>query len=98
MPSRGFGVLRHGQQIKDAVIYSDIEVHTGIAYSRQISGCVPFYEEYDAMVEFGYTEGIWMSLSSKERAIAMAYYRLKKYIGLHEADAVKLYGDSRPKR
>ena len=98
MPSLGFGVLRHGKQIRDAVIYSDIEVHTGIAYSRQITGCVPFYEEYDAMLEVGYTENVWMGLSSKERAMVMAHYRLRKYIRLHEADAVKLYGDSRPKR
>ena len=98
MPSRCFGVLRHGQPIRDAAIYSDIEVHTGIAYSRQIMGCVPFYEEYDAMLEVGYTEQVWMGLSSKERAIVMAHYRLRKFVRLHESDAVELYRKSRPKR
>lgn len=98
MPSSSFGVSRHGKPIKDAAIYSDIEVRTGIAYARQITGCVPFYEEYDAMLEVGYTEQAWMALSSKERAIVMAHYRLRKYIGLHEADARKLYADSRPKK
>ena len=97
MPSLDFGVLRHGKPIRDAVIYSDIEVHTGIAHSRQIAGCVPFYEEYDAMLEVGYTEQVWMELSSKERAMVVAHYRLRKYIRLHESDALELYRKSRPK-
>ena len=97
MPPSGFGVLRNGKPIRDAVIYSDIEVHTGIAYSHQISGCVPFYEEYDAMLAMGHTEEAWMGLSSKERAMVMAHYRLRKVVRLHESDAVELYIKSRPK-
>ena len=42
------------------------------------------------MKESGYNEHEWTALKPLERAIAVAHYRIKKYISLHEADAVEL--------
>ena len=89
-PRIDFSVLRDGKPIETAVIWTDIQVNTGIAYARQLPGCIPFYEEYDAMKESGYNEHEWMTLKPLERAIAVAHCRIKKYISLHEADAVEL--------
>jgi hypothetical protein len=69
-------------------VWTDIQVVTGIAYARQLPGCIPFFEEYDAMKEAGYNEREWMELSPIERAMAVAHYRM--YVSLHEADAVEL--------
>jgi len=42
------------------------------------------------MKESGYNEHEWTKLKPLERAIAVAHCRIKKYISLHEADAVEL--------
>ena len=42
------------------------------------------------MKEAGYNEREWMELSPTERAMAVAHYRIRKYVSLHEADAVEL--------
>ena len=89
-PSKDFAVSRFGTQIERAEIYSDIQVNTGIAYGRQIRGCVPFFEEYDAMTTSGYEEERWKIIDPSERAIVVAMFRLKKFISLHEADAVEM--------
>ena len=89
-PSRDFAVSRFGKRIERAEIYSDIQVNTGIAYGRQIQGCVPFFEEYDAMTEAGYKEERWKTIDPSERAIVVGMFRLKKFISLHEADAVEM--------
>lgn len=65
-------------------------MNTGIAYGRQIQNCVPFFEEYDAMTEAGYKEEAWKTVDPSERAMIVAMYRLKKFISLHEADAVEM--------
>jgi hypothetical protein len=83
-------VLRDGKEIQKAATWTDVQVQTGIAYKVQIPGCVPIYEEYDAMVEAGYNEKEWSELESYRKANAIAWYRIKRYIGLHEADAVEL--------
>jgi hypothetical protein len=95
-PSNDFGVLRHGKPIEEATIWSDIEVRTGIAYKRQIANCIPFYEEFDAMVKENYNEEAWMKLPPKERAMAVAHYRLNKFILLHEGDAIEMKRRAKP--
>jgi hypothetical protein len=89
-PRIDFNVLRDGNPIATAAVWTDIQVVTGIAYARQLPGCIPFFEEYDAMKEAGYNEREWMELSPIERAMAVAHYRIRKYVSLHEADAVEL--------
>lgn len=42
------------------------------------------------MKESGYNEHEWMELKALERALAVAHCRIKKYVLLHEADAVEL--------
>lgn len=56
---------------------------------QQIRGVVPFFEEYDAMVEAEYNQDEWKKVSYVEKAEAVAYHRLKRLIGLHENDAVQ---------
>lgn len=89
-PLIGFEVSRFGIQIQRADIYSDIQVNTGISYGRQIRDCVPFFEEYDAMSVSGYSMKEWKELDPLEKASIVAMYRLRKYIALHEADAVEM--------
>jgi len=78
--------------------YTDVQVETGIAYRIQLQGCVSFYEEYAAMVEANYSTNEWEQLSSFEKADAVAHYRLKRFIALHEGDAIKLKSESKRKR
>lgn len=85
-----FGVSREGIPIKDAEPFTDIQVITGIEYKIQLPGCVPFFEEYDAMVEANHTEESWSGLNHMDRAGAVAYYRIRRFISLHEGDAVEL--------
>ena len=85
-----FGVLREGIPIRDAQTFTDIQVITGIEYKIQLPGCVPFFEEYDAMVESNHTEETWAELGTVEKAGAVAFYRIKRFISLHEGDAIEL--------
>lgn len=85
-----FGVLREGIPIKDAQPFTDIQVITGIEYKIQLPGCVPFFEEYDAMVEANHNEETWAELGAVEKAGAVAFYRIKRFISLHEGDAIEL--------
>ena len=73
-------------------------VNTGIAYAIQIQGIVSFYEEYDAMVEAHHSEETWQRLSPLARAEAVAAYRLRRYIKLHESDAVNAYQERAARR
>ena len=91
----GFGVMRTGEKIDKATIWSDIQVNTEITYKRQLTLCVPFYEEYDAMVDANYNEKEWKKLHYMEKAIAVARYRINNWIGLHSADAEKMKMDQK---
>lgn len=51
-------------------------------------GVVPFYEEYDAMLEAYFNPREWKGLRHYERAEAVARYRLKRHIALHQAEAM----------
>jgi hypothetical protein len=82
--------LREGKRIDKALTWTDVQVQTGIEYKIQFVGCVPFYEEYDAMIEAGYNELEWDNLDSYLRSNAVARYRIKRYIGMHEADAIEI--------
>ena len=85
-----FGVLREGIPIEDAQPFTNIQVITGIEYKIQLPGCVPFFEEYDSMVESNHNEETWADLRSIEKAGAVAFYRIKRFISLHEGDALEL--------
>lgn len=85
-PSKGFGVSRGGVPITQAV--AGETVRTGISYQTDIAGLVSSYEEYDAMIEAHYTESEWSELTGTAKARAVAHYRLKRLIALHENDAV----------
>ena len=56
----------------------------------QLRGMVPFFEEYDAMLEANYSVGEWDGLRPFNRAEAVARYRLKRHISIHEAEAVRV--------
>lgn len=90
--------MRHGEPIENVLPYTDVQLDAGIAFRIQLQGCIPFFEEYAAMVEANYSAIEWEQLSSQEKADAVAHYRLKRHIALHEADAAKLKQDSERKR
>ncbi|GAF79301.1 unnamed protein product [marine sediment metagenome] len=96
-PPSDFGVLRNNKPIREAEIWTDITVDTGIAYGVQIRGCIPFFEEYEAMVKANYNEYEWRGLRPIDRAVAVAYLRLQKVINLHEGDAVEMKRKSQAK-
>ncbi len=50
-------------------------------------GLVPYFEEYDAMVEANFNSRTWRKLDPWERAEAVARYRLKRHIAGHENEA-----------
>jgi hypothetical protein len=80
-------VLRGGKQISEVdIINFDIQVYTGIAYTRQLPMNVPFYEEHEVRKD-RFTEKEWMALMPMERAMEVAHYRVNQYIDLHETDA-----------
>lgn len=60
-------------------------VQTGITYGIQIEGLVPFFEEAEARVKAGFTKREWRELRPMERAEAVAYLRLDRQKGMHEA-------------
>jgi hypothetical protein len=97
MPSSVFGVLRHGTRIES--LRSNSSVDTGITYGIQLPGAVPFFEEYDAMIEANYNQEQWNGLRPWQRAEAVAHFRVKRHIGLHEAEALDTHFRSkRPKK
>ena len=51
-------------------------------------GVVPFFEEYDAMVAANFNAIEWKGLRHNDRAEAVARYRLRKHISLHESEAL----------
>lgn len=87
MPSSDFGVSRHGHAIHE--LPAGGTVHTGIAFRVYIAGLVPWFEEMDAMVEAHHTPQSWDELSHHQKADAVARYRLKRHISLHESEAVE---------
>jgi len=89
MPSSDFGVSRNGQPIHDLPAGSSI--HTGIGFRVQLRGLVSWFEEFDAMVEARHTPESWERLKPPEKADAVARYRLKRVIMLHENDALESY-------
>ena len=86
MPSTDFGVSRFGQAIHE--LPAGGTVHTGIAFRVYIEGLVPWFEEMDAMVEANHTPQSWDELSHVQKADAVARYRLRRHISLHESEAV----------
>ena len=88
MPSIDFGVTRHGVRIEE--LQANTSVETGITFDVQLRGMVSFFEEYDAMLEANYIVSEWDGLRPFNRAEAVARYRLKRHISLHEAEAVRV--------
>lgn len=95
-PSPDFGVQRNNRSIIE--LKPKGTINTGIRYATQIKGVVPFFEEYDAMVEAGFNVIEWENLDYVEKADAIAYRRLKRLIGLHENDAVQRYHERMARR
>ena len=85
MPSSGFGVSRHGTRIHK--LRPSTAISTGITYDVQFPGLVPFFEEYDAMVEANHTTATWRELDNWEKAEAVARYRIRRHIAGHESEA-----------
>lgn len=74
-------------------------VNTGISFSgRDFEGMVPLYEEYDAMLAAHYNESDWQRLAWQDKARAVAHYRLKHWIAIHQQDAVAKDAERRTKR
>lgn len=92
MPSSDFAVSRHEYPIHE--IPAGGTVFTGIRYRVHIQGVVPWFEEHDAMVAANHTQQSWDDLGYRQQAEAVAHYRLKRMISLHENEAV----DSHAKR
>jgi hypothetical protein len=61
-------------------------------------GVVPFFEEYDAMVAANFNAVEWKGLRHGDRAEAVARYRLRKHITLHESDALDVHIRSKRKK
>ena len=59
---------------------------------------MPFFEEYDAMREAGYNEIEWKDLDHVYKANAVAWYRIKRFVSIHEADAQKMKMDRQARR
>lgn len=87
MLSSDFAVSRHGQAIHE--LPAGGTVHTGIVFRVHIAGLVPWFEEMDAMVESHHTPQSWDELSPFQKADAVARYRLKRHISLHESEAAE---------
>jgi hypothetical protein len=87
MLSSDFGVSRNGQAIHE--LPAGGVVHTGIAFRVYVSGLVPWFEEMDAMIEAHHTPQSWDDLTPFQRADAVARYRLKRHISLHESEAAE---------
>ena len=88
MLSRDFGVSRHGLRIHR--LQADNSVQTGITFDVQLPGMVSFFEEYDAMLEANYSVSEWDGLRPFNRAEAVARYRLKRHISIHETEAMRV--------
>jgi len=73
-------------------------VKTGISYDGGVPGCVPFFEEHDARHAAGYTLKEWRALEPDERALEVAYLRMKRYIDLHSNEAVQRDAKRKAKR
>ncbi len=97
MPSSDFGVSRYGARIHR--LQANNSVQTGITFDVQFRGMVSFFEEYDAMLEANYSVSEWDGLRPFNRAEAVARYRLKRHIGLHESEALsEQINRNRPKK
>lgn len=85
-PSSNFRVRRNGEAIQRLTPGNTIA--TGITLGIEIPGLVAGYEEYAAMVAANYNESQWQEIGWRERARAVAYYRLEHSIRVHQEDAV----------
>lgn len=72
-------------------LHAGHSITTGIHYTTQIPGLVPFYEERSAMIANGHTLPTWRSVGYRERAYCVAWYRLKRAEELHTNAAVVEY-------
>jgi hypothetical protein len=95
MPSRNFGVQRSGVRITELPAAG---INTGITFAVQVPGLVSFYEEHDAMIEANHTEESWQRLSPMGRAEAVASYRLRRAVKLHQADALNRWQERKNRR
>jgi len=73
-------------------------VRTGITFDGGVPGCVPMFEEHDTRREAGYTLAQWRALTHQERALEVAYTRMKRYIDLHVQDVVQRDAKRKAKR
>lgn len=90
-------MTRHGVRIHQ--LQANNSIYTGITFDVQLRGTVSFFEEYDAMLEANYSASEWDGLRPLHRAEAVARYRLKRHISLHEAEAMSVQiNKNRPKK
>lgn len=93
MPCAPFAVLRNGEPIQLYPLKDSI--HTGIETDdlREILGMIPEYEEREACVFSGYAWREWLTEDIRERAAAVAHYRLHNQITRHAQDAASRWLD-----
>lgn len=63
-------------------------METGITFGVEFAGLVAPYEERAAMRDAHYNAHEWAEITPGERAEAVAFYRISRYVSLHEQDAV----------
>ncbi len=73
-------------------------VETGIRLGTQLSSAIPPYEEREAARFSLYNWTAWQELSSGEKAMAVAHYRLHHMIDTHQQDALNDEMTRRSKR
>jgi hypothetical protein len=79
-------VLRSGEPIENCPLSERID--TGITYGSLLPGMVPEFEERLACMENNYSWREWQKLSWHERGEAVAFYRLRKLVEMHQGEAV----------
>ena len=60
---------------------------TGITYGRLLPNVVPEVEEREAARFNGYNWKEWQELSRQERVDGVAYFRIRRFIEMHQQDA-----------
>lgn len=58
--------------------------YTGIAVESDVEGWISLFEEYSAMVASNFNEVEWEALEPTVKARAVAFFRLKNIVEIHE--------------
>ena len=73
-------------------------VSTGIEFDPEIPDCVPQYEVREAAVYCRYNPMEFYDLPWQERAMAVAQYRIRRWVDLNADDAVQAASEAAARR